>query len=52
LVEKPYFLNSWIADFDNELSHAEFMQSARFNEMNQYHNCIQGGKLGWKEGAD
>lgn len=29
----------------------DFMHTVRFNEMNQYHNCIQGGKYGWKEGA-
>ncbi len=30
----------------------DFMEAVAFNEMNQFHNCIQKGKLGWKEGAD
>ena len=48
----PYFLRSWVAELEDNMSHSDFMHEARFNEMNQYHNCIQGGKYGWKEGAD
>jgi hypothetical protein len=46
-VERAMFEN-----FAIEIERAEFLQAVKFNEMNQYHNCIQDGKLGWKEGAD
>lgn len=43
-------------DFNHqfEIIEAQFIlkNQIRYNDMNQWHNCIQGGKLGWKEGAD